>query len=69
MSQKSSKQLVEEFLDIANKNNGYKFSSSAQRLAYERGLLTGLITSVLDKDTYAKSLLIQKINHMRKLIK
>ena len=51
MTSKDSKQLVETLL--ATYNNISKFSSSAAQLAYERGILTGLLSSLIYNDTYA----------------
>ena len=50
MTRKDSKQLVETLL--ATYDNNIKFSSSGERLAYERGILTGLLTSLIYNDTY-----------------
>ena len=50
MTRKDSKQLVETLLatyDIS------KFSSSAAQMAYERGVLTGILASLIYNDTYA----------------
>jgi hypothetical protein len=49
MTNKDSKQLVETLLSTYDIN---KFSSSGERLAYERGILTGLLTSLIYNDTY-----------------
>lgn len=50
MTNKDSKQLVETLLATYNIN---KFSSSAAQLAYERGVLTGILASLIFNDTYA----------------
>jgi hypothetical protein len=50
MTRKDSKQLVETLL--ATYDNNSKFSSSGERLAYERGILTGLLASLIYNDTY-----------------
>jgi len=62
MSLKPSSKLVETFITTAITANERKFSSSAQRLAYERGLLTGLITSLIDSDTYVDLVIKKKID-------
>ena len=51
MTNKDSKQLVETLL--ATYDNNSKFSSSAAQLAYERGVLTGILASLIFNDTYA----------------
>ena len=50
MTNKDSKQLVETLLSTYDIN---KFSSSGERLAYERGVLTGILASLIYNDTYA----------------
>ena len=50
MTNKDSKQLVETLLATYNIN---KFSSSGERLAYERGVLTGILASLICNHTYA----------------
>ena len=50
MTNKDSKQLVETLLATYNIN---KFSSSGERLAYERGVLTGILASLIYNHTYA----------------
>ena len=68
MSLKPSNKLVEKFIATAINANERKFSSSAQRLAYERGLLTGLIASLIDTDTYVEFVIKKKIDaHEAKL--
>jgi hypothetical protein len=66
MSQLESKKLVEKFISTSITTNERQFSSSAQRLAYERGLLTGLIGSLVDSDTYIKNILLKKIDQFKK---
>ena len=61
MSLKESKQLVETFISTKITANERKFSSSAQRLAYERGLLTGLIIGLMDNNTYIKNIILDKL--------
>ena len=62
MSLKPSNKLVEKFITTAINANERKFSSSAQQLAYERGLLTGLISSLIDTDTYVEFVINKKID-------
>jgi hypothetical protein len=62
MSLQESKQLVEKFISTTITANKRKFSSSAQQLAYERGLLTGLIVSLMNNDTYVKNQIVKKID-------
>ena len=50
MTNKDSKQLVETLLATYNIN---KFSSSGERLAYERGVLTGILALLICNHTYA----------------
>jgi hypothetical protein len=66
MSRLESKQIVEKFISTSITANERKFSSSAQRLAYERGLLTGLIVNLIDNDTYVKNILLKKIDQFTK---
>ena len=56
---------METFITTAITANERKFSSSAQRLAYERGLLTGLITSLIDSDTYVDFVIKKKLMHLQ----
>jgi len=62
MSQLESKRLVEKFISTSITANERQFSSSAQQLAYERGLLTGLIVSLINNDTYVKNQIVNKID-------
>ena len=62
MSLQQSNKLVEKFISNAITANQRKFSSSAQQLAYERGLLTGLISSLIDTDTYVDLVIKKKID-------
>ena len=50
MTNKDSTQLVETLLATYNIN---KFSSSSERLAYERGVLTGILALLFCNHTYA----------------
>jgi hypothetical protein len=59
MTNKDSKQLVETLLSTYDIN---KFSSSGERLAYERGILTGLLTSLIYNDTYAAATIKKLVN-------
>ena len=61
MSLPESKQIVEKFISTKINTNERKFSSSAQRLAYERGLLTGLIIGLMDNNTYIKNIILDKL--------
>ena len=58
MNRKDSKELVELLL-VTYDNS--RFSSSATRLAYERGILTGLLASLIHNDTYAAAVVKQLI--------
>jgi hypothetical protein len=49
MTNKDSKQLVETLLSTYDIN---KFSSSGERLAYERGVLTGILALLICNHTY-----------------
>jgi len=60
MTRKDSKQLVETLL--ATYDNNIKFSSSSERLAYERGILTGLLASLIYNDTYAATIIKKLIS-------
>ena len=64
MSLQESNKLIEKLISTAITANERKFSSSAQRLAYERGLLTGLITSLIAKSTYVNFLIKKKIEEV-----
>ena len=68
MSLPQSNKLVEKFISTAITANECKFSSSAQRLAYERWLLTGLISSILDTNTYVNFLIKKKIDGLENKI-
>jgi hypothetical protein len=59
MTNKDSKQLVETLLSTYDIN---KFSSSGERLAYERGILTGLLASLIYNDTYAAATIKKLVN-------
>jgi hypothetical protein len=59
MTNKDSKQLVETLLSTYDIN---KFSSSGERLAYERGILTGLLTSLIYNDTYVAATIKKLVN-------
>ena len=59
MTSKDSKQLVETLL--ATYDNS-KFSSSGERLAYERGILTGILSSLIYNDTYAADVIKKLIS-------
>jgi len=61
MSLPESKQIVEKFISSKINTNERKFSSSAQRLAYERGLLTGLIVGLMNNNTYIKNIILEKL--------
>ena len=60
MTRKDSKQLVETLL--ATYDNNIKFSSSGERLAYERGILTGILASLIYNDTYAAATIKKLVN-------
>ena len=59
MTNKDSKQLVETLLSTYDIN---KFSSSGEQLAYERGILTGILASLIYNDTYAATIIKKLIN-------
>lgn len=63
MTNKDSMQLVETLLATYNKN---KFSSSGERLAYERGVLTGLLALLICNHTYAAMDIQKLIDHRRR---
>ena len=68
MSLQQSRDLIENYITTIKIANQRKFSSSAQQLAYERGLLTGLIASLIDTDTYVEFVIKKKIDaHEAKL--
>jgi hypothetical protein len=62
MNRKDSKQLVETLLSTYDHS---KFSSSAIQSAYERGILTGLLASLIQYDTYAAAVIKKLIKERR----
>ena len=63
MTNKDSKQLVETLLSTYDIN---KFSSSGERLAYERGVLTGILALLICNHTYAAMDIQKLIDHRRR---
>lgn len=57
MSKLTSKQLVESLIQKHSK----QFPTTSQRLAYERGLLTGLLSTLAHNDTYVYNFLLHKL--------
>jgi hypothetical protein len=57
MSNRECLELVEKYISAVKKSREKKFSNSAEQLAYERGILTGLLANLMDKDSYIKGLI------------
>ncbi len=62
MTYQDSIKLIEDFLSI---HNSTKFSSPGEQLAYERGVLTAALASLVYNDTYARSAVVKKIKRYR----
>ena len=68
MSLSESSKKVEKYIKVLTTAKKRNFSSSAQRLAYERGLLTGLLIDLIDTDTYVDFKVRKKIDEAENLI-
>jgi len=68
MSLSESSKKVEKYIKVLTAANKRKFSSSAQHLAYERGLLTGLLIDLVNSDTYVDFIIKKKIDEAENLI-
>ena len=62
MNDQDSYKLINYYLSLHNK----VFSSSSQRLAYERGILTALLMYLMRDDFHVKKVINRKINELRK---
>jgi hypothetical protein len=61
MSNKNT-ELIEYLLQIGKRR---RFNSAQEQLAWERGYLTGLLSSLMDADSLVKSTVIRQINKKR----
>lgn len=55
-------ELIEYLLRIGKRRT---FNSAQEQLAWERGYLTGLLSSLMDADSLVKSTVIKQINKKR----
>ena len=60
MTRKESLQIVEMFLNKHHKT----FPTSGELLAHQRGLLTGLVASIIKEDFYAANLLLRHLKEI-----
>lgn len=61
MTKQESLEIVEKYISTIKAANQKNYLTSAENLAYERGILTGLLAQLITNDTYIRGLLIRII--------